>query len=125
MSKYRVTEMIKNTWMQTGGLIPTYLAAMILNVSMPRINQIWKERNLKKYSFEDKKRDLLSFNDVIKILEERNKVFRRYSMMDEEKGVIIEAKVLERKPINDKDALEKTIEAAKEFIKELQAEIKD
>lgn len=123
MAKYQVAEKIKNTWIETGGLIPTYLAAMMLNVSMPRINQIWKERKFIKYSFEDKKRDLLSFKDVLKILEERRKIFKQYTWQDGENGIIIEAKVLEKKSTTSQEAAEQTIEALKDLISALQHEL--
>lgn len=85
-----VAENIKQTWLATGGLIPTYLAALMLNVSMARINQIWKERNLKKYSQEGGKGDLLSFSDVMKIHEEKRKNYKTLTHKDEENGIIVE-----------------------------------
>lgn len=93
MMNYTTAENIKQTWLNTGGLIPTYLAALTLNVSMARINQIWKERNLKKYSQEGGKGDLLSFSDVMKIYEEKKSNYKKYTYPDEDNGILIEIHV--------------------------------
>lgn len=96
MIENKISEEIKDTWNQNGGLIPTSLAAMILNVSMPRINQIWKERGFKKYPFEGK-REFLSYTDVMVIENERKKPFKAYTYTDQENGIIAEIKTFEGK----------------------------
>jgi hypothetical protein len=61
----------KDKWTQSGGLISPSIAAKILGISMPRINQIWKDRGLEKYIYDDEKKPLLGLFDVMQIEDER------------------------------------------------------
>ncbi len=62
---------IKN-WQECGGLITPGMTAKMLNVSMTRINQIWKEKNFEKLVNPwDKNKSLLKYTDVIKLINER------------------------------------------------------
>lgn len=116
MMNYTTAENIKQTWLNTGGLIPTYLAALTLNVSMARINQIWKERNLKKYSQEGGKGDLLSFSDVMKIYEEKKKNYKKYTYPDQDNGILIEIHVYNEAKKNKDELYAQIIEDLRETI---------
>jgi len=75
-------------WNTAGGLITPSTAAKLLGVTRGRISQIWEERNLKKYIYNDVSKPLLSLNDVKKIQNERyvNLSAKAKNIIDEEQA---------------------------------------
>lgn len=70
-------EWLNEIWLSTGGVVNSTTACMYLNVSVERVNQIWKQKKYKRYIWEGdkrkKERALLSFRDVIEYDKKRRK----------------------------------------------------
>jgi hypothetical protein len=113
----------KDKWTQSGGLISPSIAAKILGISMPRINQIWKDRGLEKYIYDDEKKPLLGLFDVMQIEDERTeKVINDENVLieagDHETGYILKISCL-----NDVDSIQWNNEELKKVVSLLSSEL--
>lgn len=115
--------------LMAGGLVTPAIAAKILNITMVRLNQIWKNREFKKYVFDDEKKPLLSMTDVLIIEEERTeKENTVMTTTDEETGYTINIIMHDKKEESitwNKKELEKVKETLKESISYVDQQIEN
>lgn len=120
------SEWMKAIWLKTGGVIAPSIAAQMLGVSMTRINQLWKEKNLERFEHPLlNTKALLRFSDVIEILEQRKKN-NSLTAKDEETGYHITIqtnKAIRPSLVNNSEELKKAKMIAEDMIEFIEGEI--